>query len=141
VGGYAVRLVLVTTTTSVSTPTAVTSAATHTVLVCIATSVTTIGTTATLTAKSMVSPAVVVAPSTPRSDSQEDAIVEIAVSVKALRGTGVRLVVVIAELTRRRNADFDRNAYFDAYATTMPELNADAHLGKGTSDEQHRAYN
>src|ERR1019366_2737568 len=53
-------------------------------------------TAAAITLKAMTAPAVSIAPAGPWAHAEEDAVIEIARTVKAHRGTGVGLIVVIS---------------------------------------------
>ena len=61
------------------------------------------------THEAMPAPAVAVAPATPRTHAQEDAVVEIARPVITHRRALVRCVTVVAVCTARLNADVNRN--------------------------------
>jgi hypothetical protein len=76
--------------------------------------------TATLTAEAMVAPAVAVAPVGPGTDAEEDAVVEVARAVVAVRSATVGGIAVIAVLADGLRA-----------VIATPEVDANADLGVG----------
>jgi hypothetical protein len=79
---------------------------------------------ATRTAEAMTAPAVAVAPVKPWAYTQEDAVVEIARSVKSVRRAVIRRVVIVAIFTNWRRTDFNANLW-------TADVNANANLRLG----------